>query len=98
VHSVYTSQVIVDHTTRVLAVSDIHPGSNSDEHISRLDEAVHLIRFNPLFTTFPFDLLSAPSSLSAHTGVYLISDGGYQAWRIFQMTFKFSSDQHLQRL
>jgi hypothetical protein len=98
VHPLYTSQVIVDHTTRVLAVSDIHPGSNTDEHISRLDEAVHQIRFSPLFKNFPFNLLSAPSSLSAHTGAYLISDGGYQAWRIFQMTFKFSSNPHLQRL
>jgi hypothetical protein len=98
VHSLYTNQVIVDHTTRVLAVSDIHPGSNHDEHISRLDEAVHQIRFSPVFKTFPFNLLSAPSSLSPHTGVYLISDGGYQAWRIFQMTFKFSSNQNLQRL
>jgi hypothetical protein len=91
-------QVIVDHSTRVLAVSDIHPGSNSDEHISRLDAPLQLIRFGALFTSFVFNLLCAPGALCAHRAVYLISDGGYQAWRVFQMTFKFSSDDNLQRL
>ncbi len=88
----------MDHSTKILAISQVHPGSCSDEHISRLDDELQLIRFGQLFSSFPFRLLSAPQQDEEFRGVYLIADGGYQAWRILQMTFKFAICQHLSRL
>jgi hypothetical protein len=89
---------IVDHSTKILAISQIYPGSCNDEHISRLDDELKRIRSGQLFTAFPFRLLSAPQQHEEHRGVYLIADGGYQAWRVLQMTFKFSICEHLSRL
>ena len=88
----------MDHSTKILAISQIHPGSNSDEHISRLDNELQLIRFNALFGTFPFNLLSSPGVFDSFCGAYLIADGGYQAWRVLQMTFKYSLNTDLTRL
>lgn len=51
-----------------------------------------------LFTAFAFSLLSAPDTYIQHLGVYLIADGGYQAWRVLQMTFKYAICPHLTRL
>jgi hypothetical protein len=71
-------QVIVNHDTKIMSVSDVFPGSHSDESISRLDAAVNTIRFHPLFASFPFQLLSAPGVSVDMAGAYLVSDGGYQ--------------------
>lgn len=71
-------QVITDHETKIMSVSDVFPGSHSDESISRLDHAVNLIRFAPLFVTFAFVLLSAPGVYVNMAGAYLVADGGYQ--------------------
>jgi len=71
-------QVIVDHDTKVMSVSDVFPGSHSDETISRLDPAISAIRCLPLFTAFAFVLLSAPGVYVNMAGAYLLSDGGYQ--------------------
>ena len=73
-------------------------GSCSDEHISRLDEELQLIRFGVLFASFAFSLLCAPDTRSTYMGVYLIADGGYQAWRVLQMTFKYAICPNLTRL
>lgn len=87
-HHHHTVTVIIWHNT----------GSCSDEHISRLDDELQLIRFAAPFADHNFSLLSAPDTLQEHSGVYLISDGGYQAWRVLQMTFKYSLDPCLTRL
>ena len=71
-------QVIVDHDTKIMSVSDVFPGSHSDESISRLDAAVNLIRFAPLFVSFAFVLLSAPGVYVDMAGAYLVADSGYQ--------------------
>lgn len=70
-------------------------GSCSDEHISRLDEELQLIRFGVLFASFTFSLLCAPDTRTTCMGVYLIADGGYQAWRVLQMTFKYAISPNL---
>jgi hypothetical protein len=84
-------QVIVDHSTKILAISPCYPGSHTDISISRLDEEVNSIRFNPLFADFPFSLLVQPGVREINQGVYLIADGGYQYWRVLQQTDKLNT-------
>jgi hypothetical protein len=78
-------QVIVDHKCRVLSVSPIFPGSHQDETISRMDSSLQLIRFNRIFTQFPFSLFVSPGRLQPFKGVYLICDSGYQVIRVFNV-------------
>jgi hypothetical protein len=87
-------QVIVDHSTRILAVSDIYPGSHTDCHISRLDLQVNMIRFAALFAGFMFSILVSPGVSEFIHGVYLIADGGYQYWRVLQQTNKLNTGLH----
>jgi hypothetical protein len=87
-------QVIVDHSTRIMAVSDIYPGSHTDCHISRLDLQVNMIRFAALFANFVFSILVSPGVSEFIYGVYLIADGGYQHWRVLQQTNKLNTGLH----
>ena len=61
-----------------MAVSEVFPGSHQDETISRLDAAVNMIRFAPLFAGFAFVLLSQPGEFVDMVGAYLVADSGYQ--------------------
>ncbi len=89
-------QVIVDHSTKILAVSPCaYPGSHSDMHISRLDLQLNLIRFGALFVHFAFSLFVEAGRMQEFFGVYLIADGGYQYWRVLQQTDKTNSDPFL---
>lgn len=84
-------QVIVDHSTRILAVSPCYPGSHTDITISRLDQQINAIRFDSLFADFPFTLFVQPGVGVINQGVYLIADGGYQYWRVLQQTDKLNT-------
>ena len=90
-------QVIVDHSTRVLAVSPCYPGTHTDISIARLDLQVNAIRFADVFVNFAFLLLVAAGVVPETVyGVYLIADGGYQYWRILQQTNKLNTEPQLQ--
>jgi len=84
-------QVIVDHSTRVMAVSNVYPGTHTDITIARLDHQLGLIRMFNLFTLFAFSILVAPGVREVVLGVYLIADGGYQKWRVLQQTNKLNT-------
>jgi hypothetical protein len=88
-------QVIVDHSTRILAVSPCYPGSHTDITISRLDLEINAIRSDPLFADYPFSLFVEPGVREMNYGVYLIADGGYQYWRVLQQTDKLNSGSFL---
>ena len=87
-------QVIVDHSTRVMAVSNVFPGTHTDKTIARLDEQLGLIRMFNLFTLFAFSVLVSPGIREVVLGVYLIADGGYQKWRVLQQTNKLNTGLH----
>jgi hypothetical protein len=76
-------QVIVDHTTRILSITQPHPGAHNDKTIAAMDPWMHRIRTLALFTLFSWNALT-PNGAAQFAGVYLICDGGYQAWRILQ--------------
>jgi hypothetical protein len=88
-------QVIVDHSTRVLAVSGCYPGSHTDITIARLDYQVNAIRTFEVFVEFAFCLLVAAGVPETVYGVYLIADGGYQYWRILQQTNNLNTEPQL---
>jgi hypothetical protein len=87
-------QVIVDHSTRIMAVSDVYPGTHTDCHISRLDAQLYAIRCAFLFVNFVFSILVSPGVSEFIMGVYLIADGGYQHWRVLQQTNKLNTGLH----
>ncbi len=88
-------QVIVDHTTKIMAVSNCFPGSHTDITIARLDSQINSIRFDPVFVDYPFSVYVQPGVSETQFGSYLIADGGYQFWRVFQMTDKTNTEPRL---
>lgn len=76
-------QVIVDHNTRILSITNPHPGAHNDKTIASMDPLLTRIRTLSIFTTFAWTALS-PSGAATFLGVYLICDGGYHSWRIMQ--------------
>ncbi len=76
-------QVIVDHSTRILSITNPHPGAHNDKTIASMDPWLTRIRTLSIFTTFAWTALS-PSGAATFLGVYLICDGGYHSWRIMQ--------------
>jgi hypothetical protein len=70
-------QVIVDHTTRILSITQPHPGAHNDKTIAAMDPWLHRICTLALFTLFSWNALT-PNGAAQFFGVYLICDGGYQ--------------------
>lgn len=74
-------QVTVDHTGRVLAVTEGFPGAQNDKTIIRYDAAVKSIREDPAYTEAVFHLRDATGSSVECKGAYLIVDNGYHKVR-----------------
>jgi hypothetical protein len=91
-------EVIVDHSRRILSVSQPHPGSLNDKTVASMDCTLHEVRTLPLYTTFPWKALEAPSSEKSMHGVYLICDGGYHLWRIMQRCSVVTSNPRMMAL
>jgi hypothetical protein len=91
-------QVIVDHSRRILSVSQPHPGSLNDKTIATMDTNLYAVRTLPLFTNYLWQALTAPSTNETMGGVYLICDGGYHQWRILQRCSVISSNPRIMHL
>jgi hypothetical protein len=77
-------QVIVNHNRKILSVSRPHPGAHNDKTIASMDSALHAIRTDQAFVTFPFQVCTSIMGSETKYGVYLICDGGYHIWRVLQ--------------
>lgn len=91
-------QVIVDHSRKILSVSQPHPGSLNDKTIATMDSNLHAVRNLPLYTTFPWKALEAPSSDKFMHGVYFVCDGGYHLWRVLQRCSVVTSSPRIMAL
>ncbi|CAM9914719.1 unnamed protein product [Pylaiella littoralis] len=74
-------QVTVDHTGRVLAVTEGFTGSTNDKTIICWDAAVDQIRRDKQYTEKKFDVYKADGTTQTLEGCYLIVDNGYHKWR-----------------
>jgi hypothetical protein len=91
-------QVIVDHSRRILSVSQPHPGSLNDKTIATMDSNLYAVRTLPLFTNYLWQARTAGSTNETMRGVYLICDGGYHFWRILQRCSVVSSNPRILHL
>ncbi|CAN0345009.1 unnamed protein product, partial [Pylaiella littoralis] len=74
-------QVTVNHTGRVLAVTEGFTGSTNDKTIICWDAAVDQIRRDKQDTEKKFDVYKADGTTQTLEGCYLIVDNGYHKWR-----------------
>ena len=85
-------EVTVDHSKKIIAVTEGHPGSRNDKTIVKFDGFVSSIHDRSLYGDISFKLLSDNDQKitveSEEMGAYLISDGGYPKWRTLQCPLK----------
>jgi hypothetical protein len=90
-------QVIVDHSTRILSISQPHPGASNDKTIASMDPWLQKIRTLACFVSFSWTALTRAGS-ATFRGVYLICDGGYHQWRVMQRCSIITSNEKFIRL
>jgi hypothetical protein len=84
-------EVTVDHTKKIIAVTEGHPGARNDKTIVKFDGFVTKIHNGELYADVPFDLVDKEGKVTREKGLYLIVDGGYHKWKCLQCPFKHTS-------
>lgn len=84
-------EVSVDHSKRIMAVTQGHPGARNDKTIVKFDGFVTAIHDGSLYKDVTFDLLDEEGMSHQQKGLYLIVDGGYHKWRCMQCPMKHTS-------
>ena len=84
-------EVTVDHSKKIIAVTQGHPGARNDKTIVKFDGFVTAINDGTLYNDIPFDLVDKDGVISQQKGLYLIVDGGYHKWRCMQCPMKHTS-------
>lgn len=70
-------QTTVDHSGRILAVTEGFTGATNDKTIIRYDAAVTMIRQDPAYRNRVFRLWNADGTWTEVKGCYLLVDNGY---------------------
>ena len=86
-----SNEVTVDHTKRITAATQGHPGGRNDKTIVKFDGFVTDIRKGKLYPDVPYELFDAQGKVIDEKGLYLIVDGGYHKWRCLQCPLKHTS-------
>ena len=84
-------EVTVDHSKRIMAVTQGHPGARNDKTIVKFDCFVTSLHDGKLYNDVTFDLLDKDGVAKQQKGLYLIVDGGYHKWRCMQCPMKHTS-------
>ena len=84
-------EVTVDHTKRIIAATEGHPGARNDKTIVKFDGFVTKIHHGELYADVPYDLVDNDGNITKEKGLYLIVDGGYHKWKCLQCPFKHTS-------
>ena len=84
-------EVTVDHTKRIMAATQGHPGARNDKTIVKFDGFVTNIHKRKLYPDVPYTLCDAQGHIIQEKGLYLIVDGGYHKWRCLQCPLKHTS-------
>ena len=87
----------MDHSTRILSITQPHPGANNDKTIASMDPWINKIRTLAIFVAFSWTALTS-AGVATFAGVYLICDGGYHSWRIMQRCNVITSSEKYLRL
>ena len=84
-------EVTVDHTKRIMAATQGHPGARNDKTIVKFDGFVTDIHQGKLYSDVPYKLFDDMGGVIDEKGLYLIVDGGYHKWRCLQCPLKHTS-------
>ena len=84
-------EVTVDHSKKIIGVTQGHPGARNDKTIVKFDGYVTSIHDRKLYQNETFELLDEEGVPRLQTGLYLIMDGGYHKWRRLQSPMKHTS-------
>lgn len=84
-------EVTVDHSKRIIGVTQGHPGARNDKTIVKFDGFVTDIHEGRLYQNENFELLDVDGVPRLQKGLYLIVDGGYHKWRCLQCPMKHTS-------
>jgi hypothetical protein len=84
-------EVTVDHTKKIIAATQGHPGTRNDKTIVKYDSFVTSIHDGKLYADVEYTLKTKDGVDIVEKGLYLIVDGGYHKWRCLQCPFKHSS-------
>lgn len=84
-------EVTVDHTKRIIAATEGHPGARNDKTIVKFDGFVTKIHQGELYADIPYNLVDNEGNIKEEKGLYLIVDGGYHKWKCLQCPFKHTS-------
>lgn len=84
--------VTVNHSRRVLHVSQGYPGTYNDKTIVKYDDLYHALRYDGLHEAIAYRLYDESGASYINRGLYLIVDGGYVDCRCLQRPCPASLD------
>jgi Plant transposon protein len=84
-------EVTVDHTKKIIAATEGHPGARNDKTIVEFDGFLTKLHNGELYADVPFDIINNQGNIKREKGLYLIVDGGYHKWKCLQGPFKHTS-------
>ena len=84
-------EVTVDHSKRIIACTQGHPGARNDKTIVKFDGFVSSIHDGTLYSDVEYELLDEEGVPKPQKGAYLIVDGGYHKWKCMQCPMKHTS-------
>jgi hypothetical protein len=85
-------EVTCDHTGKIIAVTQGHPGARNDKTIVRFDGFVSSLHEGEIYGDIKYKLSNSNGEEIEEQGLYLIVDGGYHKWRCLQCPIKHPSD------
>ena len=93
--------VTVNHAKRIRAVAGAYPGTRNDKTLAYHDQFTIGLRTGAMrlrggraVRDVPYDLYSVDGSVQRLKGPWIVCDGGYHRWRVYQGPLKFSSDKN----
>lgn len=82
-------QAVVDHSRRVLHITDGFYGSMNDKNLSNFDDFIFCLRNGTLYGDVEYDIYDSNGVLQRVKGVHVICDGGYQKEACLMNPFQF---------
>ena len=84
-------EVTVDHTKKIIAATEGHPGCRNDKTIVKFDGFVTSIHDGNIYSDTTYKLKTSKGNIIEEKGSYLITDGGCHKWRCLQCPMKHTS-------
>jgi len=88
-------QAVVDHSRRILHVTDAFYGSYNDKNLSNFDSFIYGLRKRTLYRDVEYSIYDEHGVPRIVKGVHVICDGGYQHEFCFMNPFQFRMSKQI---